>query len=162
MEIRQFNKLDYPKVRRIYQHGLDTGHASFQERAPAWEDWDSAMMDACRFIAQDNEIILGWAALSPVSNRCVYTGIAEVSVYVSPDAQGKGVGNTLLEALIISSEAAGIWTLQAGIFPENTGSIALHKKNAFKVVGVREKFGCMNGVWRDVVLLERRSQCVGI
>ena len=120
------------------------------------------MLEVCRLVAVENERVVGWAALSPVSNRCVYAGVAEVSVYVASEARGKGVGQILLDKLVEESEKEGFWTLQAGIFPENESSIALHQKNGFRILGLQEKFGKMGEKWRDVVLLERRSKVVGV
>jgi L-amino acid N-acyltransferase YncA len=148
-------------VKRIYEEGIATGNATFQTSAPSWEEWNKDHLTTARFIAVDNHEILGWAALTPVSGRCVYAGVAEVSVYVAALARSKGVGKKLLEALINASEQNNLWTLQAGIFPENTASIKLHEANGFRIIGTREKIGKMNGVWRDTVLLERRSKVVG-
>ena len=149
----------WPAVREIYRQGIDTGNATFETRLPDWEKWDASHRKGCRLIAFDHEV-LGWAALSPISTRHVYRGVAEVSVYVSTVARGRGVGKALLSALIQHSETEGIWTLQAGIFPENTSSIDLHKSCGFREVGVRQKIGELRGVWRDVLLLERRSTVV--
>jgi L-amino acid N-acyltransferase YncA len=149
-------------VREIYGEGIATGNATFETELPSWEKWDSGHHKDCRQIARQGKQILGWAALSPVSARQVYTGVAEVSVYVAAAARGNGVGKALLQALIAESESHGIWTLQAGIFPENVGSIALHKSCGFREVGARQRVGKLGGVWRDVLLLERRSQRVGI
>ena len=162
MEVIKFKPIFYPAVKKIYQEGLDTGNASFQKVAKEWDEWDSSMLKTCRLIASESDKIFGWAALSAVSNRCVYNGVAEVSVYVDLCAQGRGVGSMLLSELIKSSEMEGIWMLQAGIFPENNPSVRLHKKNGFRIVGRREKLGCMDGIWRDVLLLERRSSCIGV
>jgi L-amino acid N-acyltransferase YncA len=148
-------------VRAIYEEGIATGNATFENSAPDWEVWNAGHLKDCRFVAERENEILGWAALSPVSGRCVYAGVGEVSVYVSAKARGLGVGRRLLNALIESSEGAGLWTLQAGIFPENQASIAIHKQCGFRMVGRRERIGKMNGLWRDVLLLERRSQVVG-
>ena len=153
---------DWLHVRRIYLEGIATGHATFETEAPSWEKWDSSHMRDCRLIAHDEGEILGWAALSPVSSRCVYAGVAEVSVYVAMDARGKGVGRELLAALIDASERYGIWTLQAGIFPENIISIGLHKSLGFREVGRRQRIGKMGDRWRDVTLLERRSAVAGV
>jgi phosphinothricin acetyltransferase len=128
---------------------------------PPWESWDQAHRPDCRLVARDGERMLGWAALSRVSERCAYGGVAEVSVYVSQEARGRGVGRRLLEELVRASEEAGIWTLQAGIFPENVASLSIHQHCGFRVVGVREKFGKVGAAWRDVALLERRSERVG-
>jgi phosphinothricin acetyltransferase len=152
---------DWPSVRGIYEEGIGTGHATFELRAPAWEVWDGSHVVCCRLVAEDDAGLAGWAALSRVSARAVYAGVAEVSVYVAARARGRGVGRELLAALITESEAQGFWTLQAGIFPENAGSIALHERCGFRVVGRREGLGCMDGHWRDVLLLERRSSRVG-
>ena len=160
--IRSFQKSDFPSVKRIYQEGIDTGHATFQTKAKEWEEWDESILQECRLVAVDNDIVIGWAGLSSVSNRCVYTGIAEVTVYVANNAAGKGVGKRLLGKLVSASEQAGYWTLQAGIFPENKSSIAIHEKNGFRILGVREKLGKMGDVWRDIILMERRSKVVGI
>ena len=153
---------DWAEVRRIFVEGIQTGHATFETEAPAWEAWNLAHRSDCRLIARDGDSILGWAAVSPVSGRCVYGGVAEVSVYVAERARGRGAGRALLAALIEESERCGIWTLQAGIFPENTASIHLHIKVGFRIVGTRQSLGSMNGRWRDVILLERRSSVAGI
>ena len=161
VRFRQFEKSDFPAVKIIYQQGIDTGNATFQTVAKDWNDWDASLIPECRIVAVENEKVIGWAGLSSVSNRCVYAGIAEVTVYVANDAAGKGIGKKLLEKLVEVSEEQGYWTLQAGIFPENESSIAIHKKNGFRIVGAREKFGKMGDRWRDIVLLERRSSRVG-
>ena len=150
------------EVKRIYEEGLSTGNATFQTTAPEWEEWDKAHIKSGRLVAFENGNLVGWAALTSVSDRCVYGGVAEISVYVSESARGKGVGKELLKALVKTSEANKFWTLQAGIFPENMASIKIHEANGFRVIGKREKIGQMKGVWRDTVLLERRSQKVGI
>jgi L-amino acid N-acyltransferase YncA len=153
---------DWLAVREIYREGIASGHATFETDVPDWEKWDSSHRQDCRLIARIGEQVLGWAALSPVSGRCVYAGVAEVSVYVAAAARGSGVGKALLQALIEESELHRIWTLQAGIFPENAASIALHKSRGFREVGVRRRIGKRDEVWRDVLLLERRSSTVGI
>lgn len=153
---------DWPAVRAIYLEGIATKNATFETDAPEWEKWDSSHLKACRLVARLNGQVVGWAALSPVSSRCVYAGVAEESIYISEVARGQGVGKKLLSALVDASERAGIWTLQTGIFPENEISIRLHERCGFRVLGVREKIGQMDGVWRDVVLMERRSQVVGV
>jgi phosphinothricin acetyltransferase len=149
----------WPAVREIYRQGIETGNATFETQPPEWEQWDATHRKDCRLIAFAGEV-LGWAALSTVSNRHVYRGVAEVSVYVASAARGRGVGKALLTTLIHESEANGIWTLQAGIFPENTASIALHKSCGFREIGVRRKIGVLKDVWRDVLLLERRSTVI--
>ena len=153
---------DWPRVRQIYLEGIATGNATFETEAPLWEQWDHGHLLNCRFVAHDHVAVLGWAALSPVSSRRVYAGVTEVSVYVAAAAQNNGVGRALLAALIESAEAAAIWTLQAGIFPENVASIHLHKSLGFREVGRRENIGKMGDRWRDVMLLERRSKVAGI
>ncbi|HRI22509.1 MAG TPA: N-acetyltransferase family protein [Panacibacter sp.] len=152
----------WPEVKRIYEEGIATGNATFQTAAPEWEEWNNTHLATCRLLAVENNEVPGWAALTPVSGRCVYAGVAEVSVYVTASARGKGVGKQLLQALINESEQHNLWTLQAGVFPENTASIKLHEACGFRVIGTREKIGKMNGIWRDTVLLERRSKTVGI
>jgi phosphinothricin acetyltransferase len=160
--IRAMQAADFPSVRAIYLDGIATGNATFAETAPDWPEWDAGHLARCRLIAEGGDAILGWAALSPYSARCVYGGVAEVSIYVATSARGKGVGGALLQALIAESEKAGVWTLQAGIFPENTASVQLHKRCGFRVVGTRERLGCMKGRWRDAVLMERRSEIAGL
>jgi L-amino acid N-acyltransferase YncA len=162
MEITGLKEIHYPSVAGIYLEGIATGHATFQTEAPSWQEWDKAHLPHSRFIAFEKNEILGWAALTPVSNRCVYAGVAEVSIYISVDHRGKGVGNKLLQELIRSSEENNTWTLQAGIFPENKSSLHLHYKNGFRLLGTREKIGKMDGAWRDTILLERRSKVTGI
>jgi L-amino acid N-acyltransferase YncA len=153
---------DWPAVRNIYSEGIATGNATFETETPEWTKWDQAHLQACRLVARDTQRVLGWAALSAVSGRRVYSGVAEVSVYVAAEARGRGVDKALLQSLIEQSELSGIWTLQAGIFPENVPSIALHKSCGFREVGLRQKLGQRGGIWRDVVLLERRSSSVGL
>lgn len=153
---------DWTEVRAIYLEGIATGNATFEVDAPSWEAWDAAHLSAPRLIARGPDgAALGWAAVTPVSGRCVYAGVGDLSVYVAAAARGKGVGRLLLEALILASERAGLWTLQAGIFPENEASLALHRSCGFREVGRRERIGTLLGVWRDVLLLERRSRNVG-
>ena len=149
-------------VRAVYLEGIATGNATFQQSAPDWHDWNKSHLPVCRFVAKFESQVLGWAALCPVSTRCVYSGVAEVSVYVAQAARGTGIGARLMAKLIDKSESEGIWTLQAGIFPENTISLALHTKAGFRIVGIRERLGLLNGRWRDVVLMERRSSFIGI
>jgi phosphinothricin acetyltransferase len=153
---------DWNAVRAIYEEGITTGNATFEQSAPTWEKWDAGHLATCRLVARAGTEVLGWAALSPVSGRCVYAGVAEVSVYVAARARSQKLGSRLLAALVAASENAGVWTLQAGIFPENVPSIELHKRCGFRVVGTRERLGCMNGRWRDVVMMERRSPVVGV
>jgi phosphinothricin acetyltransferase len=152
---------DWPAVERIYLEGIATGNATFETESPGWEKWNAAHHLHSRLIAKDGDTIVGWAALSPVSPRRVYAGVAEVSVYVAASAQGQGIGRLLLVELIRLSEQNGIWTLQAGIFPENGASIGLHKSLGFREVGRRAKIGQLRGEWRDTILLERRSEIVG-
>jgi phosphinothricin acetyltransferase len=144
-------------VERIYLEGIATRNATFETAAPSWEQWDRDHLADLRLVAIDGEAVVGWAALSPVSDRCVYGGVAEESVYVAEKARGNGIGRLLLEELIRRSEGDGIWTIQTGIFPENAASIRLHERVGFRVLGVREKLGKLDGVWRDVIFLERRS-----
>ncbi len=165
----------WPAVREIYREGIATGNATFATEVPDWEKWDSSHRNKCRLVALeprdeaigevliplDGAKVLGWAALSPVSSRVVYSGIAEVSVYVAAAARGRGVGKELLQVLVRESEVNGIWTLQAGIFPENSASITLHKSCGFRKVGVRRRIGKLGDTWRDVILMERRSATVG-
>jgi L-amino acid N-acyltransferase YncA len=160
MEIRKLLDTDWPQVQLIYEKGIKTGNATFQTSSPSWEDWNESHLASCRIVAQSNDQIIGWAALTPVSSRCVYAGVAEVSVYVDPQHSGKGIGLALLNELVHLSEAEGIWTLQAGIFPENIASLRIHEKAGFRILGVREKIGKQNGLWRDTVLLERRSALI--
>ena len=146
----------------IYLEGIATGNATFEQSAPEWDEWHAGHLAAARIVARsDGGDVLGWAALSPVSSRCVYAGVAEVSVYVAESARRRGVGRALLERLIADSEAEGIWTLQAGMFPENVASFLLHQDAGFRIVGNRERLGQMNGRWRDVLLMERRSEVAG-
>lgn len=152
---------DWTEVRRIYGEGIATGNATFETEIPSWEAWNAAHRRDCRLVVRDGANLLGWAALTPVSGRCVYGGVADLSVYIAAAARGRGVGRALLTSLIQESEHQGIWTLQAGIFPENEASLRLHRALGFRDVGRRERIGRMNGAWRDVMLLERRSAVVG-
>jgi L-amino acid N-acyltransferase YncA len=161
MQIAELKDIHYPEVTRIYLEGISTGNATFQTEAPPWEEWDRSHLKHSRFVAINNSVPCAWAALSPVSSRCVYAGVAEVSVYVGNSFRGKGLGHLLLSELIKDSEANNIWTLQAGIFPENIASEKLHYKNGFRLVGVREKIGKMKDKWRDNLFLERRSAVTG-
>jgi L-amino acid N-acyltransferase YncA len=147
-------------VARIYAEGIATGHATFETEVPPWERWDAAHLAGHRLVALRDDEVVGWAALSPVSERPVYAGVVEESVYVAEQARGSGVGRVLLESLIAGADAAGIWTIQTGVFPENEASIRLHEKVGFRVVGTRERLGRHGDAWRDVLLLERRSPAV--
>jgi phosphinothricin acetyltransferase len=162
IEIRTLTADDWNAVRAIYLDGIATGQATFETHAPSWAEWNGAHLPVPRLVASSENHVLGWAALSPVSSRAVYAGVAEVSVYVASNSLGKGIGGALLGALVAESEKNAIWTLQASIFPENVASISLHKTCSFREVGRRERIGKMNGVWRDTVLLERRSKLAGI
>ena len=154
---------DAHRVLEIYQAGLDGANASFETVAPTWERFDAAHLDAHRLVAEEamSGRVVGWAAVTRISDRCVYAGVVEHSVYVDPDRHGQGVGRALMEALIASTEEAGVWTIQSGIFPENVASLTLHARVGFRVVGTRERIGKHNGRWRDVVMVERRSERVG-
>lgn len=152
----------WPGVRAVYLEGLATGDASFETGAPSWERWDASHLACCRLVALAGGAVEGWAAVSPVSAREVYAGVAEVSVYVAAGARGRGLGRALLSRLVEESEAAGLWTLQAGVFPENEASLALHRSCGFREVGRRERIGRLKGRWRDTLLLERRSRVVGV
>lgn len=160
--IEEMNSTDWPQVRAIYLEGIATENATFETTAPDWVVWDSGHAQGCRLVARAGRQVLGWAALTAVSSRCVYAGVAEVSVYVGERSRGQGIGKALLARLIDASEKCGFWTLQAGIFPENTASVALHERAGFRLVGRRERIGARNGRWRDTVLLERRSKSIGI
>jgi phosphinothricin acetyltransferase len=153
---------DWDAVRAIYVEGIATRNATFEQSAPDWQTWDQGHLPCCRLVARIESEVLGWTALSPVSSRRVYAGVAEFSLYVAEHARGRGVGAALLKALIEASEQEGIWTLQSGVFPENTASLELCRRFGFRVVGTRERIGSMDGRWRDVVLLERRSEVSGV
>lgn len=156
-------KDDWPQVARIYDEGINTGFATFETEVPDYKIWDNAHVKECRLVAMDKTQVLGWAALSPVSSRCVYGGVAEVSVYIGENARGKGVGKALMQQLIQQSEKAGYWTIQSGIFPENKASIQLHEKVGFRFIGKREHVGkTSEGLWKDNLLFERRSKIIGI
>ncbi|MGN7986441.1 N-acetyltransferase family protein [Pedobacter sp. KLB.chiD] len=161
MEIIELLPLHWEEVRIIYLQGIATKQATFQTDAPAWEEWDKGHLAGLRYVAIIDGNVAGWAALTPVSGRCVYAGVTEVSVYIQEGYRSKGIGRALLQKLVTESEASNIWTLQSGIFPENTASIALHEKLGFRKIGYREKIGKMDGVWRDTVLMERRSKITG-
>lgn len=163
--IRTMERHDADQVLTIYQHGLDTGNASFETTAPTWQGFDAAKLDGYRFVATDptaepSSNVLGWIAASSVSDRCCYAGVVEHSIYISPHARGQGIGAALLTVFIAATEADGIWTIQTGIFPENTPSLRLHSKAGFRTVGTRRRLGRLHGRWRDVVLLERRSPTI--
>ncbi|REC79300.1 N-acetyltransferase [Chryseobacterium elymi] len=162
MEITAIAKEHYPNISRIYKEGIETGHATFETSVPAWEDWDKSKLKHSRLAAIVNDIVVGWAALSPVSNRCVYGGVAEVSIYISNVHKGKGIGKALMARLIEDSEVHGIWTLQSGMFPENEATVALHQRFGFRLVGYREKIGKLGDTWRDTIIMERRSKTAGI
>ena len=158
----EFQPTDWPFLLEIYLQGIRTGNATFETDPPSWEAWDAGHLAAPRLVARVGAEVVGWAALSRVSDRCAYAGAAENSVYIAETARGAGLGRALLTALVQASEAHGIWTLQTGIFPENTVSIHLHQACGYRVVGVRRRVGQLNGTWRDVVMMERRSEVVGV
>ncbi len=161
-KIQKMENDDWSSVKSIFNEGIATGNATFITECPSWEEWDRNHLKNCRLVVKSNNKVIGWAALSPFSGVCAYTGVAEVSIYLTSSARGKGIGKSLLKSVIKESEKNGIWTLQAKIFPENIASISLHKACGFKEVGIRERIGQLNGKWRDVVLMERRSSIVGI
>jgi phosphinothricin acetyltransferase len=160
MTVRDLRPSDWPEVARIYREGIETGNATFETEVPAWEEWDAAHLPAHRFVAERDGRVAGWVALLPVSQRPCYTGVAEVSAYVAEEARSQGVGRELLAAAIESSERGGIWTLQTSVFPENEASLRLLRRFGFREVGTRERIGRLHGVWRDVVLVERRSEVI--
>jgi L-amino acid N-acyltransferase YncA len=162
LTIREYSAIDFPEVQIIYQLGIDTKNATFETTAPDRDAFENKFLNHLRLVATEHTKIIGWAALSAVSSRCVYAGVCEVSIYVEPTYSGKGIGKKLLSELIARSEKENIWTLQAGIFPENSASIKIHETLGFRKVGYREKIGQMDGVWRDTILLERRSKVVGL
>lgn len=153
---------DWPAIHRIYEDGIATGTATLETDAPSWMSWDDSHLDSCRMVAEDDGEVVAWAALTPVSGRCAYGGVAELSIYVAEDARGKHLGTKLLEALVDESEDAGFWTLQAQIFEKNAASIHIHENVGFRTVGVRERIGKIKGEWQNVVLMERRSETVGV
>ena len=157
VELAAMRAEDWPAVSAIYAEGIATGNATFETETPSFERWDASHLAGHRLVARIDGAIVGWAALAPVSERCVYRGVAENSVYVAAHARGMGVGYRLLRALVEAAESDGIWTVQTGVFPENTASLALHERCGFRVVGRRERLGLLHGVWRDVLFLERRS-----
>jgi len=156
--IRAFQKSDYPSCAKIYGDGINTGVATFETEVPDWEKWDTKYLKPCRFVAAVNDVVVGWVALTPFSDRAVYSGVAEVTLYISKEFRGQGIGKMLLEHLNTESEAQGFWTLQAKIFPQNSASISLFTNCGFRKVGVRESLGMRDGVWHDNVLLERRKK----
>ncbi|WP_010098329.1 GNAT family N-acetyltransferase [Ornithinibacillus scapharcae] len=160
--ITSMDPFDWDQVEAIYVEGIQTGNATFDIAPPMWKDWDRGHLRHCRLVARENNQVVGWAALSQSVHKEAYSGVAEVSIYISQDVAGKGVGTMLLEELIRSSEEHGFWTLQALIFPENKASLQLHTKLGFEVVGTRKRVGKLHGQWRDVVFLERRSTIVGV
>jgi len=163
LSIRSMAHEDWPAVASIYRQGIATGDATFETEVPSWEAWNAARLPLCRLVAESGDEVVGFAALSPTSHRAVYAGVAEVMVYVAEDVRGRGVGRRLLDALVARAEEAGVWTLQAGIFPENRASIAIHAAVGFRVLGTRERLGrAADGRWRDVVFMERRSDAVGV
>lgn len=163
MEIRKMKPSDWDNVSQIYAEGIESGIATFEQSVPTYESWDQAHVEQCRLIAEEKGAVLGWAALSPVSSRCVYGGVAEVSVYIGKSSRGKGVGTALLKQLATESEQAGFWTIQSGVFPENEASINLHKKAGFRFMGKRERIGkTKDGIWKDNLLFEKRSKTIGI
>jgi L-amino acid N-acyltransferase YncA len=161
-DIQPMTEQHWDAVRQIYGEGIATGKATFEELLPEWTAWDARHLPTCRLVASSGDAVLGWAALSRVSSRQVYRGVAEVSIYIAERARGQGVGAALLTALITESERNGVWTLQAGIFAENTVSVRLHQRAGFRTVGTRERIACLNGTWRDTVLMERRSTITGV
>ena len=162
LSLQPLQSQHWPAVREIYLEGIATGNATFETAAPEWAAWDANHLASCRLVAVSDALIIGWTALTPVSRRWVYSGVAEVSVYVAAGYRGLGVGQALLHGLAQASEAAGIWTLQATIFPENLASLAAHQACGFRQVGYRERIACLHGVWRDTLTLERRSQVIGL
>lgn len=162
-DIRPMTPDDWPRVEEIYAQGIATGDATLETETPSWEAWDDSHLDVARLVAEVDGRVAGWAALSPISGRCVYQGVAEVSVYVAEDARGHGLGTRLLEGLVRRSEEEGYWTLEAGVFPENDASLRAFEKAGFRMVGLREGLGRQgDGEWRDVMLMERRSETVGV
>jgi phosphinothricin acetyltransferase len=160
MQVRDLRPDDWPEVARIFEEGIATGNATFETEVPSWEAWDAAHLPEHRLVAEREGRVAGWVALVPVSPRRCYAGVAEISAYVGEEARGRGIGAELLAAVIDSSERDGIWTLQTGVFPENTPSLGLLRRFGFRELGTQERIGRLHGVWRDVVLLERRSEVV--
>ncbi|MEM7106322.1 MAG: N-acetyltransferase family protein [Bacteroidota bacterium] len=160
MTIRPLLPSDWPKVESIYLEGIATNNATFETSSPGWARWDKSHLPACRFVAEIDGEIAGWVAISPVSDRCVYGGVGETSIYIGNRFQGRGLATALMKKVIKASEDEGLWTLMAATFPENEPSIKLHQKVGFRIIGVREKIGKHYGKWRDTVLMERRSEVI--
>lgn len=160
LEVIHFNESHWSDIKRIYEEGIATGLATFETKAPSWEEWNKKHLPFGRLAAVIDNEVCGWTALSPFSKREVYKGVCEETIYISENHRGKGIGIFLLRALIKESETNGVWTLQAGIFTDNETSIQLHLKNDFRIVGIREKIGQLNGIWKDTILMERRSKVV--
>lgn len=159
---RHMSPADWPRLKKIYEAGIATGIATFETVAPSWEDWNSAHLQFSRLVSLEDQHITGWAALSPVSGRCVYGGVAEVSLYVDPIYRGRGIGKSLLQNLVTESENNGIWTLQSGLFIENAASLQVHLQSGFRIIGKREKIGKLHDEWKDSLILEKRSSQIGI
>ncbi len=162
MNIERLTENHWPEVKAIYVNGVATGIANFSHNIPEWDAWDKAHVKDCRLVATENGRVLGWAALTAISDHCVFAGVAEVSVYIAESSRSKGIGKKLLDELVKLSEQNNFWTLEARIFTENLASIKIHEENGFRIIGSRERIGQLNGVWRDTLLLERRSVKVGI
>jgi L-amino acid N-acyltransferase YncA len=160
VEIRALTRADWPRVEAIYAEGIATGNATFDTEPPSWDEFDAARLPEHRFVAVENGEVVGWIAVSPTSSRRCYAGVVENSVYVAEAARGRGVGRALMDALLASTDAAGIWTIETGVFPENRATLALHERAGFRVVGRRERIAQLDGVWRDTLLLERRSASI--
>jgi phosphinothricin acetyltransferase len=160
--IDRMDTKDWSAVQAIHREGIATGNASFERDVPEWEQWDRSHLPVCRLVARSDREVVGWAALSPASSRCFYSGVVEESIYVKASERNRGIGKALLRALVDESERQGFWTLLARIFPENQASVGVHLSLGFHVVGVHQRLGQMNGVWRDVLLMERRSPVVGV
>jgi L-amino acid N-acyltransferase YncA len=160
LEVRDLQPGDWPEVARIYREGIETGNATFETEVPSWEDWDATHLTEHRFVAERDGRVVGWSALLPVSSRDCYAGVAEVSTYVAAEARSQGVGRELLAAVVQSSERGGIWTLQTSVFPENEASLRLLRRFGFREVGFRKRIGRLHGIWRDTVLVERRSEVI--
>jgi L-amino acid N-acyltransferase YncA len=162
MNIEKLSEKHWPEVKAIYESGVATGNANFSHTIPDWDAWDKTHVKNCRLVTTENGVVLGWAALTVISDHCVFAGVAEISVYIAEASRGKGVGKKLLSELVKLSEQNNFWTLESRIFIENLASIKIHEENGFRIIGSRERIGQLNGVWRDTLLLERRSVKVGI